>query len=334
MRSAPLSDADQSIILDKATTLLNMEWLMAHASSPYAAFEEVQHLAAVTGQSPHQVRTCLNNLRARTKIRDDPCAQEDTAVKLLGNADFDALIWHDETSQNNGLTDTLASIVPSDMFQTLESLESNQTTFVTDYADLPSPDETSNVQLPYPSVPDYKKPFKRKGKRQYASRSMHTSGQPFGQTSSEDSGDPSPDVHNFHIIQWTCMPGGYLIEDVSCAFCSELFPENSHFEKHNISKCILKDHRERTFGRKDLLKQHVQQVHLVDVDATQSRAFQVPNAWARDVDTAESDPQSLWCGFCKANFDSTKKRMEHVAGHFRDGANMDQWHSGFLRPAH
>lgn len=89
--------------------------------------------------------------------------------------------------------------------------------------------------------------------------------------------------------------------------------------RHNIAVCFRKDQAARTFARKDLLKQHVQQKHVVHVDDKTKRAFVVPDGWVQDVDASRSDPASLWCGFCLKFLNSTATRMEHVAAHFRGG---------------
>lgn len=121
------------------------------------------------------------------------------------------------------------------------------------------------------------------------------------------------------------MLNGAIIDGNTCAFCSELYPELDHNEQHSILKCLSKDNSERIFLRKDAMKQHVQQVHLTDMETPEKRAFKVPDDWHRDVDAQRSDLRGLWCGFCQITFDTTANRMEHVAAHFRDGKDMSAW---------
>ncbi|KAF2191101.1 hypothetical protein K469DRAFT_746534 [Zopfia rhizophila CBS 207.26] len=131
-------------------------------------------------------------------------------------------------------------------------------------------------------------------------------------------------VHDFHITPWTCMPNGPLVNGISCVFCSELVLDASHLDHHNITVCLQKDVRARTFGRKDHVKQHILQVHLLHMDPEDKKAFQVPRSWKVDVDANLSDPHALWCGFCRTTFQSVAERMEHVADHFRAGADIEK----------
>jgi hypothetical protein len=43
------------------------DWYLTHASPPYPSRDQVGALATLSGLSKQQIKTCLNNLRARTK---------------------------------------------------------------------------------------------------------------------------------------------------------------------------------------------------------------------------------------------------------------------------
>lgn len=121
------------------------------------------------------------------------------------------------------------------------------------------------------------------------------------------------------------MLDGAIIDGINCVFCSELFPELDHNEQHGILKCLSKAESERTFLRKDAMKQHIQQVHLAGMETSVKKGFKVPDAWKRDVEARVSDPAGLWCGICQLTFETTTLRMDHVAEHFRNGLDMSKW---------
>jgi hypothetical protein len=192
---------------------------------------------------------------------------------------------------------------------------------------------------------------KRKGKRLYASRYMPGTSESANTRTTNGSNDAplgqSPvyyctvcpkafknvygwrrheaSVHGFHTTEWVCMLNGAIIDGVNCAFCSELFPELDHDEQHSILKCLSKAENERTFLRKDAMKQHIQHVHIADMETPAKREFRVPDTWCRDVEAERSDPRSLWCGICQLTFETTANRMDHVAEHFSNGADMRKW---------
>ena len=121
-----------------------------------------------------------------------------------------------------------------------------------------------------------------------------------------------------------------LLDGVLCAFCREPVHSYDHFEQHNISFCSYKVQTDRAFARKDLFKQHIQQVHLTAADEKTRKSFKVPDFWVQEVDAIRSHPSSLWCGFCQVFLESTAVRMDHVAEHFREGLDMSMWQPSTL----
>lgn len=205
---------------------------------------------------------------------------------------------------------------------------------------LPEPSDTQGYTIP-----------KRKGKRRYTSRyqsndlegSMTVISDNLGDSSTPQSisyhctmcptsfGKPyewrrhESAVHGFRTVEWICMLNGPMPDNLTCAFCSENFPSSDHIDQHDIIKCLDKGESDRTFFRKDLLKQHIRQAHLADMEPSARKAFKVPDCWAKDVDADRPDLRSLWCGFCQTTFASTATRMDHVVKHFRNGARMSSW---------
>ncbi|KAH5284536.1 hypothetical protein HBI70_059090 [Parastagonospora nodorum] len=132
-------------------------------------------------------------------------------------------------------------------------------------------------------------------------------------------------VHGHSDTEWVCMLHGSVTPNGECVFCHDHIENMAHFDMHNIHACLKKDMHERTFARKDLLKQHIQQKHLAEVEEPVSKTFQVPQVWETEVDAIHIKNEALWCGFCTYMCDSVADRMEHVAEHFRNGYDMEGW---------
>lgn len=116
------------------------------------------------------------------------------------------------------------------------------------------------------------------------------------------------------LERWACSPTGPTMThhesgQTCCAFCGILDPNDAHIEHHNPSLC-----RERTFGRKDHLKQHLRLVHntmLVDWLADQ---WKLPSPQIRSK-----------CGLCGLVMESWEYRIDHLADHFKMGQTMAEW---------
>lgn len=192
---------------------------------------------------------------------------------------------------------------------------------------------------------------KRKGKRQYSSRFALASG-PSPATSSppeptDIGADPAKPFHctecpksfkdvyswkrhesgvHWHIErEWVCMLDGALPMGTQCIFCSDTVHNIEHYNRHAVQTCLHRNLCERRFARKDLLKQHVRQIHLSDLDESNLQAFQVPHTWSQAVPTERFIAKAVWCGFCSQVFGSVDERMNHVAEHFGNGFRMEAW---------
>lgn len=98
-----------------------------------------------------------------------------------------------------------------------------------------------------------------------------------------------------------------------CVFCQQFSPDDAHMETHNYGACQEKTDLERTFYRKDHLRQHLKLMHGVKYDphmeTWRSTTFEVRSR----------------CGFCPSQFVSWQQRADHLAAHFRNGCDMMQW---------
>ncbi|KAJ4386913.1 hypothetical protein N0V85_007925 [Neurospora sp. IMI 360204] len=121
------------------------------------------------------------------------------------------------------------------------------------------------------------------------------------------------------LERWVCALEGPRASNpengqVSCVFCGEANPDEGHIENHNYSICQEKTKEERTFYRKDHLRQHLKLVHgvkFVDWFMEQWKAT-TPEIWSR-------------CGFCGIVMDTWSIRVDHLAEHFKAGQTMADW---------
>ncbi|KKK20818.1 hypothetical protein AOCH_005809 [Aspergillus ochraceoroseus] len=118
------------------------------------------------------------------------------------------------------------------------------------------------------------------------------------------------------LEKWTCSPQGgvaCLNGANRCVFCMAVDPDNDHLESHNYSVCAEKSLAERTFYRKDHLNQHLRLMHNVKFDASMDK-------WRSHTTEIISR-----CGFCGITLTTWKGRADHLATHFKNGADMTEW---------
>ncbi|KAK8042477.1 hypothetical protein PG994_012960 [Apiospora phragmitis] len=121
------------------------------------------------------------------------------------------------------------------------------------------------------------------------------------------------------LERWVCSPeGARTIHSgtgvVSCVFCGEANPTDSHVESHNFSGCTERSLEERTFYRKDHLRQHLKLVHCVTF-----------TSWSMDNWRVTTPEIRSRCGFCSFVMDSWTARTDHLAEHFKTGYTMADW---------
>lgn len=125
------------------------------------------------------------------------------------------------------------------------------------------------------------------------------------------------------LERWTCCPSGSTrIDPITgiqqCIFCDELTPTVSHLEHHNYQACQEKTVPERTFYRKDHLRQHLRLMHggvkyQPYMESWKSTTFEIKSR----------------CGFCPSLFTTWQSRADHLAAHFKNGATMNGWSGGW-----
>ncbi|EFQ32278.1 hypothetical protein CGRA01v4_11139 [Colletotrichum graminicola] len=121
------------------------------------------------------------------------------------------------------------------------------------------------------------------------------------------------------LDEWICSPHGPTEVDpdrgIICVYCEEVDPDQHHLDSHHQAACSDKPLEERTFYRKDHLRQHLKLVH---------RTKQMTK-WAEGWKVTTDDIHSR-CGFCNLTFESWSGRGDHIADHYRnDGSMMSDW---------
>lgn len=118
------------------------------------------------------------------------------------------------------------------------------------------------------------------------------------------------------VDRWCCSPNGGIIQINGvnvCAFCHTRNADNDHLETHNYLQCRDRPPELRVFSRKDHLRQHLRLVHNVEYHASLDN-------WRASTPAIRSR-----CGFCTSNFETWEERVDHVAEHFKKGADITQW---------
>jgi len=121
------------------------------------------------------------------------------------------------------------------------------------------------------------------------------------------------------LERWVCSPNGATINSPetglpACVYCDLQCPPLDHAEVHNHFSCAERSLEERTFYRKDHLRQHLHLVHDVK--------FQ---AWSMDAWKVVTPEIRSRCGFCGLVMDSWTIRIDHLADHFKGGKSMADW---------
>ncbi|KAH6723695.1 hypothetical protein BKA61DRAFT_14766 [Leptodontidium sp. MPI-SDFR-AT-0119] len=125
------------------------------------------------------------------------------------------------------------------------------------------------------------------------------------------------------LEKWTCSPYGSVdveptTNQVTCTFCGIVDPTPEHIGAHGYTSCATRPVAERTFYRKDHLRQHLRLMH--------GNCPLIPSmgSW-KTVNTIRSR-----CGFCDASLNTWDDRVEHLAEHFCDGLSVARdWVGGW-----
>ncbi|OBS23041.1 hypothetical protein FPOA_09359 [Fusarium poae] len=125
-------------------------------------------------------------------------------------------------------------------------------------------------------------------------------------------------TQHLSLEQWECTPTGSTClndsSEATCVYCGALNPGVAHFETHNHDLCYRRERSERTFYRKDHLRQHLRLVHGLEF-----------RKWPMEDWRFKLEDIISRCGFCDANMTTWSERANHLAEHFKDGMTMADW---------
>lgn len=121
------------------------------------------------------------------------------------------------------------------------------------------------------------------------------------------------------LERWVCCPKGPRVPNpntgqICCSFCGVPQPEDAHTESHNYTACQERQLDERTFYRKDHLRQHLKLVHSTKY-----------LNWSMDAWKVATPDIKSRCGFCGLALGSWGVRVDHLAEHFKTGSDMKDW---------
>lgn len=126
---------------------------------------------------------------------------------------------------------------------------------------------------------------------------------------------------SFHLSleKWQCTPSGPIFLDdhleSTCVYCGLMNPDPNHLAEHDYAACQERLLEERTFYRKDHLRQHLKLVH-----GAQFRELPMEQWKCEDQEIRSR------CGFCGLAMTTWAERSDHVADHFKAGKTMNDWH--------
>ncbi|KAI8666421.1 hypothetical protein NCS57_00866700 [Fusarium keratoplasticum] len=122
------------------------------------------------------------------------------------------------------------------------------------------------------------------------------------------------------LERWICAPAGPRCPNPTndnlecCVFCGLADPSDQHINSHHYSECQNRAPEERTFNRKDHLRQHLRLFHSVSYSEWSMEQWRVPTPDIRSR-----------CGFCHRTMTTWEERADHLANHFKLGKTMADW---------
>ncbi|KAL4947087.1 hypothetical protein BDW69DRAFT_190518 [Aspergillus filifer] len=345
----PSTKAKRSRRLSKAAVTALRTWLNRHKHYPYPTLEEREQLHQATGLSHAQITNWFSNTRRRKLAKRAPAAQTN-AVDISQQSPLER--WKNSPPQCEAAATT-------DIVRALEAMPSWEDDITSSD---PSPHDcssnTSSASLIFgaPSIStfthsqssgsemspaDFQRTIQRPPTPMSSNRPRRRRRKPprfrsaqrnprldkpqkyqctFCTDSFRTKYDWARHEKSLHlpVDRWPCAPEGGLVYDdegvARCVFCQCLGVDEDHLNQHDYSACREKPSEQRTFDRKDHLRQHLKLLHGVDYHPSMDE-------WHE----SRAPFISSRCGFCDATFSSWTDRVEHVAAHFKDGADIINW---------
>ncbi|KAL1959094.1 hypothetical protein VTO42DRAFT_2881 [Malbranchea cinnamomea] len=332
--------------LPKEVVTILRSWLHQHRDNPYPTSEEKEELARQTGLDRRQITHWFSNARRRKIIgnvlpapagtdvdssllsplerwRQSPPESEAAAPCDILRALADAPCLSDRESAQFAppdTTDAWSSNSSNSFFvlgaPSMSSLESSGSEVSCNVSNQP-------FKRPPTPLPTARRRHRRqKSLRERKSQTTRTYQCTFCSDSFRSKYDWQRHEKALHlpVDRWHCAPQGGIAEidgHSVCVFCRAPDADDNHLESHNYLTCREKHPDLRTFSRKDHLRQHLRLTHKVDYHPSM-------DGWRESIARLISR-----CGFCDAGLTTWEERVEHLAEHFKNGADMDQWNGGW-----
>lgn len=328
------------------------EWLLEHCDAPHATKYEQDELKLRTGLKRSQIMNWLANARKRRKLdilRPSPSlpaeAQTSVFAQVAHLHPFERWLFLEPLQQTTELSTIQAAIAsghhvkpnrinPFPLGRTSTSTNWQYFRYtsscvssmeIRSYAanirsvceeEWPNPSELSPTLSK--SARRHRRPGGQAGNSAEPSRRFQCT---FCNDAFKKKHDWQRHEKSQHIPleKWICCPQESVCVDpgtnsVTCAFCAISDPNPEHIKDHGYFQCILRPITERTFYRKDHLRQHLRLMHK-----SCPMASSMDN-WKSVVTSIRSR-----CGFCSFKFDTWDARVDHLSDHFREGALMRDW---------
>ena len=309
----------------EATKILR-QWHKEHSDFPYPSPEEKTQLQENTGLSDKQISNWFTNTRRRTKSG----SSHGSSASLVNSFDTMSSLdrWRNSPPEleHVSMEDIAAALAETN--NAPRPYRAGRTSSRQSDASSVRASDTgsSDSQGILSETGAVTKHRRRRRKRPNAPPSKETAGKrifqcTFCTDAFKTKYDWTRHEASLHLPldRWTCTPHGprYLAFGGSvqaCVYCDLENPSDEHVNSHRISECCDKPATARQFYRKDHLRQHLRQVHKVEMF---TKAME---GWKSRMTEIQSR-----CGFCDDVFQLWSERNEHLADHFRDGASMKDW---------
>jgi hypothetical protein len=337
----------------RETVKILKHWLISHSKHPYPTEQEKEELKRKTGLSKIQITNWLANARRRGIAKGgrgiSPLPNSSSSalkVPRIGEdnkplQEMDPLErWQHEPPEHepatikdiaNAFNCASLQIEPSpDSYMGTEETSSRSHNRDSS-ADSLETATTGSVHSSYSHRSRSVGPFNKRGRRRRRQtvRPIETQARnavrqyqcTFCVESFKTKHDWQRHEKSLHLSleRWLCAPHGSSVvrkpSNISiCVFCGAAKPNKAHMETHNYTSCLERSQEERTFYRKDHLRQHLRLVHDCKLSPSSIDAWRVaiPNVRSR-------------CGFCNLEMNSWASRVDHLAEHFKAGKTMADW---------
>ncbi|KAL4870572.1 hypothetical protein BDV12DRAFT_165837 [Aspergillus spectabilis] len=314
-------------------------WFREHCDDPYPSESEKDGLARRTGLSVTQISNWFNNAR-RSKGRNSVAQQEghqrDSSLlsplerwknsppetEAAATADILRALNEQPHSSNNATTRSPASDACSSNSSGTSFLPKAPSASSFERSHSSGSELNFNRSQPRYQRPPTPIPGKRSRRRRHVVRlpkkEKDKGRRPYQCTFCADSFLTKYDWQRHEkalhlpVDRWICSPEGGVVAN-NCVFCHSPEMSAEHSASHNHSTCHMKPLDERTFFRKDHLKQHLKLTHNV--------------GWLPSMEQWRQTRNEITsrCGFCGNTFSAWDERVEHIAEHFKAGTDITQW---------